>query len=392
MTGLLDRLMKLRPTAGEAPARSESEAQLRAIFRTIVDAIVVIDGEGRILDFNPAAERIFGYAAEEVMGQNVKILMPEPDSRQHDQYLKNYFQTGKPQIIGKGREVVGLHKDGARVPLELAVSEFTFDGRRLFTGILRDITERKRAEELLREAKSEAESANRAKSTFLANMSHELRTPLNAIIGYSELLHEEADERGDQPLLQDLGRISVAARHLLTLINEVLDLSRIEAGRVKLDISRIDVGDLLREVGETVRPLAARNGNEMKIEYPADVGMIETDPTKLRQVLINLLANAVKFTHDGEISVGAKRSADRIYFSVIDSGIGMTEEQLDRVFEEFAQASDSTQKTYGGTGLGLAISRKFCRMLGGDISAESTPEKGSRFIVALPLNAKAEAG
>ncbi len=392
MTGLLDRLMKLRPSSGEAPARSESEAQLRAIFRTIVDAIVVIDGEGRILDFNPAAERIFGYAAEEVIGQNVRSLMPEPDSSQHDQYLKNYFQTGQPRIIGTGREVTGLHKDGGTVPLELAVSEVNYDGRRLFTGILRDITERKQAEEKLRQAKMEAETANRAKSSFLANMSHELRTPLNAIIGYSELLHEEAEERDDQPLLEDLGRIGIAARHLLSLINEVLDLSQIEAGRVQIEIAEIEIDSLLHEVGETVRPLAARNGNGLKIECPADIGTIESDPTKLRQVLFNLLANAAKFTRDGVITVGARRGEDGMRFTVTDNGIGMTEEQLDRVFEEFAQADDDTRRNYGGTGLGLAISRKFCRILGGDLTAESSPGEGSRFTVDLPPKPPAGTG
>lgn len=392
MTGLLDRLMKLRPSSGEAPVRSESEAQLRAIFRTIVDAIVVIDGEGRILDFNPAAERIFGYAAEEVIGQNVRSLMPEPDSSQHDQYLKNYFQTGQPRIIGTGREVTGLRKDGGTVPLDLAVSEVNYDGRRLFTGILRDITERKQAEEKLRQAKMEAETANRAKSSFLANMSHELRTPLNAIIGYSELLHEEAEERDDQPLLEDLGRIGMAARHLLSLINEVLDLSQIEAGRVQIEIAEIEIDSLLQEVGETVRPLAARNGNGLKIECPADIGTIESDPTKLRQVLFNLLANAAKFTRDGVITVGARRGEDGMRFTVTDNGIGMTEEQLDRVFEEFAQADDDTRRNYGGTGLGLAISRKFCRILGGDLTAESSPGEGSRFTVELPLKPPAGTG
>lgn len=392
MTGLLDRLMKLRPSSGEAPARSESEAQLRAIFRTIVDAIVVIDGEGRILDFNPAAERIFGYAAEEVIGQNVRSLMPEPDSSQHDQYLKNYFQTGQPRIIGRGREVTGLRKDGGTVPLDLAVSEVNYDGRRLFTGILRDITERKQAEENLRQAKMEAETANRAKSSFLANMSHELRTPLNAIIGYGELLHEEAEERDDQPLLEDLGRIGMAARHLLSLINEVLDLSQIEAGRVQIEIAEIEIDSLLQEVGETVRPLAARNGNGLKIECPADIGTIESDPTKLRQVLFNLLANAAKFTRDGVITVGARRGEDGMRFTVTDNGIGMTEEQLDRVFEEFAQADDDTRRNYGGNGLGLAISRKFCRILGGDLTAESSPGEGSRFIVDLPPKPPAGTG
>jgi PAS domain S-box-containing protein len=385
MTGLLDRLMKLRPSSGETPARSESEAQLRAIFRTIVDAIVVIDGEGRILDFNPAAERIFGYAAEEVIGQNVRILMPDPDSRQHDQYLKNYFQTGEPQIIGKGREVTGLRKNGSTVSLDLAVSEVNYDGRRLFTGILRDITERKQAEKSLQQAKREAEDANRAKSTFLANMSHELRTPLNAIIGYSELLHEEAEERDDRPLLDDLGRITVAARHLLSLINEVLDLSKIEAGQVQLDIVEIDIGELLRDVGETVRALAARNGNLLEFKCPADIGIFDGDPTKLRQILFNILANAAKFTRDGAITINARRTRSGIQLTVTDTGIGMTEEQLGRVFEEFAQAEDSTGRKYGGTGLGLAISRRFCRMLGGDLTAESSPGEGACFTVDLPL-------
>ena len=385
MTGLLDRLMKLRPAAGEAPARSESEAQLRAIFRTIIDAILVIDNEGRVLDFNPAAERIFGYAAGEVIGQNVRILMPEPDRGQHDQYLKNYIKTGEAQIIGKGREVVGLRKDGSRVPLELAVSEVIYDGRRLFTGILRDISERKQAEKNLQQAKQEAETANRAKSTFLANMSHELRTPLNAIIGYSELLHEEAQERSDEPLLDDLGRIGIAARHLLSLINEVLDLSKIEAGRVELDNLQIDICKLLREVADTVRPLAERNGNELKAACPPDLGLFETDPTKLRQILFNLLANAAKFTRDGQVVVEAKRGDSTIRFQVTDNGIGMTADQLANVFEEFTQAEESTGRKYGGTGLGLSISRKFCLLMGGDLTAESNPGEGSCFTVELPL-------
>ena len=392
MTGLLDRLMKLRPASGEAPARSESEAQLRAIFRTIVDAIVVIDAEGRILDFNPAAERIFGYRAEEVIGDNVKTLMPEPDRGQHDGYIRNYLQTGAAQIIGKGREVTGLRKDGVSIPLELAVSEVIFDGRRLFTGILRDISERKQAEESLRQAKQEAESANRAKSTFLANMSHELRTPLNAIIGYSELLHEEAAERKDEAMLDDLGRIGIAARHLLSLINEVLDLSKIEAGHVELDLLEIDGCGLLREVADTVRPLAARNGNELKIDCPPEIGLFRTDPTKLRQVLFNLLANAAKFTHDGRITVTATRSDYAIRFAVTDNGIGMTEDQVGRVFEEFTQAEDSTGRKYGGTGLGLAISRKFCRLMGGELTAESAPGEGSCFTVDLPLDPPAGTG
>lgn len=392
MTGLLDRLMKLRPAAGEAPARSQSEAQLRAIFRTIIDAILVIDNEGRVLDFNPAAERIFGYAAEEVIGQNVRMLMPEPDRGQHDQYLKNYIQTGKAQIIGKGREVVGLRKDGSRVPLELAVSDVIFDGRRLFTGILRDITERKQAEKDLQQAKQEAETANRAKSTFLANMSHELRTPLNAIIGYSELLHEEARERSDEPLLDDLGRIGMAARHLLSLINEVLDLSKIEAGRVQIDFAEVGIPGLLHEIAETVRPQAARNGNKLELECPPDIGAIDSDPTKLRQVLFNLLANAAKFTRDGQITVSALRGEGNVRFTVTDTGIGMTDEQLDRVFEEFAQADHHIQRNYGGTGLGLSISRKFCRILGGDLTAGSAPGKGSSFIVDLPLKPAEGAG
>ena len=380
------RFWKSRPAARTGDTVRESEARLRAVVDTVVDAIVVIDEAGHILDFNPAAERIFGYTAAEVIGRNVSLLMPEPHRSAHDGYIDAYRRTGKARIIGIGRAVPGRRKDGSAVPLELAVSEVLFEGRRLFTGILRDITERVQAEEALRQARHDAEAANRAKSIFLANMSHELRTPLNAIIGYSDLLNEDAAARDDQSSLrEDLGRIDSAARHLLTLIDDILDLSRIEAGRVDLEYGTLAVCGFISEIGWTVTPLVERRGNRLDIDCPDAIGAIETDGTKLRQVLYNLLANAAKFTEAGRIALQVRREGTGdMVFTVSDTGIGMTADQLDHIFEEFGQADTSIAAQYGGTGLGLSISRRICQLLGGDITAESSPGEGSRFTVRIP--------
>ncbi len=240
----------------------------------------------------------------------------------------------------------------------------------------------------LRIAKEAAEDANRAKSAFLANMSHELRTPLNAIIGYSEILQEEA-EAGQ--LVPDLQKIHVAGRHLLSLINDVLDLSKIESGKMELVLEDFEVARLLEDVEATIRPLVAKNRNQIVVRGGAEAGRMRADMTRLRQVLFNLLTNASKFTEDGTISLEASRERggrELVVFRVRDSGIGMNPEQQARVFEDFVQADASTSRRYGGTGLGLAISRRFCRMMDGDISVESAAGKGSLFTVRLPAEVR----
>ena len=241
------------------------------------------------------------------------------------------------------------------------------------------------------EARAAAEAANRTKSAFLANMSHELRTPMNAIIGYSEMLMEEAGDVGQGDFIPDLKKIHSAGKHLLGLINDVLDLSKIEAGKMTLYCEPIDVATMVREVESTVQPLIEKNQNHMEIQLPDHPGMMHSDLTKIRQILFNLLSNASKFTQAGRIQLtvsrGTEKGADWLRFAVQDSGIGMTPEQLGKLFQAFTQADASTTRKYGGTGLGLAISRKFSQMLGGDITVTSVEGQGSTFTMDLPARA-----
>ena len=236
----------------------------------------------------------------------------------------------------------------------------------------------------LSESEQRALAATHAKSQFLANMSHELRTPLNAIIGYSEMLQEEVQDLGQAGLLADLQRIHAASKHLLALINDILDLSKIEAGKMTLFLETFDVPALVGEVAATVRPLAAKKHNQFRVECAPGLGAIRADLTKVRQTLFNLISNAAKFTEHGTITLRVVVEGAQVRFEVTDTGIGMTPEQLGRLFQAFTQADESTSRKYGGTGLGLVISRKFCHLMGGDITVTSRPGQGSCFTVRLP--------
>jgi signal transduction histidine kinase len=250
--------------------------------------------------------------------------------------------------------------------------------------------ERRRAEEQLRGAKEDAEAATVAKSRFLANMSHELRTPLNAIIGVSEMLQEDAGASGQTATIDPLQRIVRAGRELLHLINDILDLSKVEAGKLDLFLERFEIAKVIEESVATSRSVAHRNGNRLSVQYDENLGSMVADQTRVRQVILNLLSNACKFTENGEIRIAAARDTmggqDWLRLSVSDTGIGMTEEQIARLFTEFSQADPSTTRKYGGTGLGLAISRRICNHLGGDISVESTLGEGSIFAMRLPVD------
>ncbi len=290
------------------------------------------------------------------------------------------------------RRVVELLDETQKANVALEESERVLEIR-----VEERTAELRESERNLAQARDDALAASRTKSTFLANMSHELRTPLNAIIGYSEMLQEEAAEDGNDGYVPDLDRVLSSGRHLLGLINDVLDLSKIEAGKVDLFAETFEVGPFIDDVARTVEPLVLRNDNRLELDIAADVASLHTDITRLRQILLNLLSNASKFTTEGRIGLLVRSTevngGDGIDIRVTDTGIGMNEEELGRIFEAFGQAEGSTTRDYGGTGLGLAITKRFCELMGGSIDVQSEPGVGSEFIVQLPsvLNRAPEA-
>jgi len=366
-----------------------ANAYSRAVFDNAVDGIMMIDDTGIVRSFNPAAERIFGYTAGEVVGREIKLIIPEP---YHSLY----------RLISTGSEVIGRRKDGTTFPMDLTSGKMRLGDQQMYIGIARDITRYKQAEAELHKAKDAAEAASRAKSSFLAAMSHELRTPLNAIIGYSELLQEEAESASQEDFVPDLQRIHAAGKHLLGLISDILDISKLEAGQAELSHETFAVADVVREVVETARPLAQKNGNTLEARCAGDLGAMRADQSRVRQALFGIVDNACKFTvrfiselrvKSSELSIRQiqtprghpkLKSQNWIIFEVSDTGIGMTPEQIKSIFETFRQADDSSTRRYGGAGLGLAISRRFCELMGGDITVTSELGKGSTFTIRLP--------
>jgi PAS domain S-box-containing protein len=505
MSGVAEALLRAKMRAeATAASQKESEARWRALFNTTAISIVVIDEKGRIEEFNPASEIIFSYAKEEVIGQNINILMPEPYSSQHDSYLKNYLATGTRKIIGFERELAGKRNGNTVFPLELLVDELNLGSRRVFVGFVKDITERKKlesasryfeaiihssddpiisktmdgivtswnasaekmfgytAEEMigstmmqlfpserldeeklmleqialgqrishfetvrickndkpievsvtlspiidevgnvigvskivrditqskqleraLHEAKLAAENANRSKSEFLANMSHEIRTPMNAIIGLSRLAAETELTPKQQDYLQ---KIQVSSQALLGILNDVLDLSKIESGRMEIEHIEFDPTMMLQSVSDLFMAKAEETGLEIFLDIAPEIPLtVVGDPLRIQQILTNLVSNAIKFTPKGEIHIrmDLEESNDNdmlLQLTVRDTGIGISESVIERLFRPFTQADASTTRRFGGTGLGLVISKQLAELMGGSIKVSSQPGQGSTF-------------
>jgi PAS domain S-box-containing protein len=374
---------------------AKAEEYFRSLIENVSDLITIVDAAGVIRYESPMVQTLFGYAPEELIGHNVFDFI-HPDDLPHVQEQFAHTLGESPDNQPRAVELRLRHKDGSWRIVESIARNLLHNPS--VNGVIintRDVTERKRIEALQKE-KEAAEEANRAKSQFLANMSHELRTPLNAIIGYSEMLEEEAKEIGQRALAEDLRRIYSSGKHLLGLINDILDLSKIEAGKMPLYLETFEVNALVQETINLIRPLIDKNQNRLTLHSMNGSGEMYSDMVKVRQILFNLLSNAAKFTSQGEITLEVGREAasaetnaeDWITLRVSDTGIGLSEEQIQQLFQPFVQGDTSTTRRFGGTGLGLAITKHFCQMLGGDIHASGEPGKGATFTVKLPARVK----
>ncbi|MEG3939112.1 MULTISPECIES: PAS domain S-box protein [unclassified Microcoleus] len=393
-------------------ALRQAEQKYRSIFENAVEGIFQTTQEGRFLSVNPALARIYGYATPEELTSNLTNIRQQSyvNPKQRQKFMQVMQECG--QISGFESEVYRV--DGSIIWIsESARAVCSADGEVLYyEGSVEDISDRKVFENALQVALEAAEAASTAKSAFLANMSHELRTPLNAIIGYSEMLQEETEELGYDEITPDLDKIRTSGRHLLSLINDILDISKIEAGRMDLYLETFDIAALIEEVADTATPLIEKNNNTLNLQEITNLGSMYGDITKVRQILLNLLSNAAKFTQNGTITLTASRESARnnseaiaenrsetaetsaqsnsskefLVFNCTDTGIGMNQDQLQHIFQPFTQADASTTRKYGGTGLGLAISQRFCFMMGGNISVNSQVGVGSTFTIRLPLN------
>lgn len=370
----------------------ESETNLVALIENTLDWVWSVDTDFRIITINtPFREtirQVFGIELQKGISTVESITEPMRSTwiSLYNRALNGERFTVEQSFIINGNNVeVEISMTPIVAPNEGIIGISVFS---------RDITQRKQTEAELRQAKNLADTANRAKSTFLANMSHELRTPLNAIIGYSEMLKEDALIAGNEVILPDLEKIHVAGKHLLALINDVLDISKIEAGKMQVYLETFNIAELVREAASTARPMIEQGHNTLDMRFDINIGFMHSDRLKVQQCLFNLLSNAAKFTASGKITLKVQRinspgengkpGAEMIVFQVADSGIGIAPDQLGRLFQPFTQADASTTRRYGGTGLGLAITSHFCRLLGGDIAVESQPGKGSVFTIRLP--------
>jgi signal transduction histidine kinase/CheY-like chemotaxis protein len=363
------------------------EAFAQDVVDTVREPLLILDSSLRIHSANRAFYQTFHVSTDETEGRliyelgngqwdipDLRTLLEDivPTSSLFDDFeLEHDFPTiGRRVMLLNARKL----RPGSHAELIVLAME--------------DVTERRRAEAEVEKAREAAETANRTKSMFLANMSHELRTPLNAILGFSEMLQEDAAERGLEHFSSDLEKISIAGQHLLVLINDILDLSKIEAGKMDLHLETFDIAPLIADVVSTLELQAGKKGNKLDVTCAADIGQMHGDLSKVRQSLFNLVSNAAKFTQDGRIALAAERiemdRSDWITFRVSDTGIGLTADQIVRLFQPFTQADASTTRKFGGTGLGLALTRRFCQMMNGDVTVHSIPGEGSVFTIKLP--------
>ncbi|MEO8034921.1 MAG: PAS domain S-box protein [Acidobacteriota bacterium] len=370
----------------------DSEARYRGLLEAAPDAMVVVNQRGEIVLLNVQAEKQFGYRRDELLGQQVTNIIPEGFAERLIADALRSAEDALAQSIGTGIELTGCRKNGSQFPLEIMLSPLESAEGILVTAAIRDITDRKRGELALRDKNTELKRANQAKDRFLASMSHELRTPLNGIIGFSEFLADGKPGAVNEKQKEYLGDILTSGRHLLQLINDMLDMVQVQAGKLKLNNEPFPLSAIVDEVCAGVRPLAENKHIEMVSTIAPGLGEVVLDKQRCRQILYNLLSNALKFTDDeGRVEVEASLDGpDRFRLSVRDNGIGIKQTEMHRLFSEFEQLETGSARRFGGTGLGLALTREIVTLMGGSISVESEIGRGSTFAVILPRIATGE--